>query len=85
VGSAFRLKGGGGVHISAKALLKLSHAVEVLRIRNPHNLDANPDSACHFDADPDADPDPACHFDADVLEPDPDPPFHFNVDQDQRA
>ncbi len=34
-----------------------------------HHFEADPDPACHFDADADLDPDPACHVDAD--------PFHF--------
>jgi hypothetical protein len=39
-------------------------------VADPHQCDADPDSACHFDPDPD----PACHFD-----PDPDPTFHFDA------
>jgi hypothetical protein len=41
------------------------------------HFDAEPDPACHFDADPD--PNPACHFDGD---PDPDPTFPFDADPD---
>jgi hypothetical protein len=39
------------------------------------HVDADPDPACHFDAD--LNRDPACHFDAN---PDPDPTFHFDAD-----
>jgi hypothetical protein len=60
-------------------------------VADPHHFhvdpDADPEPACHFDADPDAsfllwcdpdaDPDPACHFDAD-----PDPSFHSDADPD---
>jgi hypothetical protein len=31
----------------------------------PHQFDADPDPACHFDVD--ADPDPTFHFDADPV------------------
>jgi hypothetical protein len=44
-------------------------------VAEPHQDDADPDPACHFDAYPD--PNPACHFDAD-----PDPACHFDEDPD---
>ncbi len=44
-------------------------------VADPHQVDADPDPAGHFDAD--ADPDPACLFDGDA---DPDPACHFDAD-----
>ncbi len=41
-------------------------------VADPHHFNADPDPACHFDAD--ADPDPACHFDAA-----PDPNFYLSL------
>ncbi len=40
------------------------------------SYDADPNPACHFDADPNAGPDPAIHFDA---EPDPDTDPSFQI------
>ncbi len=48
-----------------------------ISVTDPHHIDADPDPACNFDADPDQNP--ACYFDAD---PDPDPTFHFDTDPD---
>ncbi len=49
-------------------MLKKAH---ILYILTSHlQIDADPDPAYHFAADPEAGPDPAYHFDAD---PDPDP------------
>jgi hypothetical protein len=42
-------------------------------------IDADPDPAYNFDADPDADPYPAYHFDVD---PDPDSTSQFDADLD---
>jgi hypothetical protein len=51
-------------------------------VADPHHLDADPDPACHFDAN--ADPDPAFHFDAGPhhLDADADPACHFDADPD---
>ncbi len=46
-------------------------------VADPHEGHADPNPACHYDADPD--PYPVCHFDADL---DPDPTFQFDVDPD---
>jgi hypothetical protein len=43
-------------------------------VADPHHLEADPDPACHFDAD--ADLDPALYVDVD-----PDPTFHFDTDR----
>jgi hypothetical protein len=44
-------------------------------------IDADPDQAHHFDADPDADTDPAYHFDADPdADSHPYPNFQFDAD-----
>jgi hypothetical protein len=41
----------------------LRNANETGSVADLHHLDADPDPACHFDADPD--PDPACQLKAD--------------------
>jgi hypothetical protein len=49
-------------------------------VADPHHIDADPDAdpdpACHFDANPD--PDPTSHFYA-GLDPDPDPRFQIKA------
>ncbi len=43
-------------------------------VADPHHIDADPDPACHFDADPDSDP--TLHFNAG---PDSNPSFHIKA------
>ncbi len=50
--------------------LSLLYIAAGISVADPHHFDADPDPACHFDADADPDPDPACQFYAN-----PDPGF----------
>jgi hypothetical protein len=45
-------------------------------VADPYHSDADPDPACHFNADADADLDPTFYFDA---VPDPDPVSSFQI------
>ncbi len=47
--------------------------VAYVSVADPHHLNANPDPASHFDADPDPSPDPTFHSDAN-----PDPSFQYD-------
>ncbi len=67
---------------STKIILKDSSArlylpesgVIIHSVADPHQLDSDPDPACHFDADPDL----TFHFDADA---DPDPRFQATLEK----
>ena len=56
---------------------KFAKSAYIIRVADTHHFDADPDPACHFDADPH--PDPTFQFDAN---PDPDPTTHFFPDSD---
>jgi hypothetical protein len=49
--------------------------IQVFSVADPRHVEADPDTAFHFDAD--SGPDPTFHSDAD-----PDPTFQFNADPD---
>ncbi len=58
-----------GVHRQVPHVPRIRpHQVLRSSVADPHELDADPDPACHCDEDPD----PAFHFDADP-DPGPDP------------
>jgi hypothetical protein len=60
--------------VQEKQFAPLSKVCLPASVADPHHFDADPDSACYFDADLDSDP--TLHFDAD---PDPDPSFQIKA------
>ncbi len=56
-------------------------ACPLYSVADPHHLDADPDTAFHFDPDSDPDPEPTFHSDADpamLYDPLRLPAFHFD-------